>query len=155
MTETYISSAVQIPLSGQPTQLTETSSGEERKGKPRQWCDAPADAHSSEVLRAGQGWWVGYWEGVLMYPGPRTGWLSWSRPWGDGAGLWKLNSALEYFSACAWVSCPKTLQDLSALVLGCQPGPRDHGSDKWTASATLCFSLYVLPDPQFPHKILK
>lgn len=87
------------------------------------------------VLTAVRGWgqdrdggWVIENECGCSWGGPSTGWLGWSRPWGDGTGLWKLSSAPESYSACAWVFCPKTTQVLCAL--DCQPGPRDHVSDK-------------------------
>lgn len=93
----------------------------EREGKPQKRCKALAGGWSSKMLMGGG----------LLRMSVAVPTMGWSRPWGDGAGLWKLNSALASYSAWAWGSWPKTPGDLSALGLDCQPGPRHH---QWQVS---------------------
>lgn len=102
MTETYISSALQIPTFWAANTAARDKLWRREGGKTPEemwgssWRMEQRDAEGRTGMVGG-----------LLRISVSVPEMGWFRPWGDGAGLWKLNSALGSSSACAWVSWTK------------------------------------------------
>lgn len=143
MTETYISSALQIPTFWAANTAARDKLWRREGGKTPEemWGSSWRMEQRDAEGRTGM---VG---GLLRISVsvPKMGWF---RPWGDGAGLWKLNSALGSSSAWAWVSWPKSPEDLcpgSGLPARTQAPHQWQGSCQGNSVFQYCSSRSSVP----------